>query len=316
MRAGCTWRTRTGQQRLYDEATLRLRTHALARTRAGGYSVFTVLRRRALDAFGLCRLGCASVGAGTLGQLLKIVQLLAVASAVVAMAVRPGAWRRTLRTALARNVVSTGVEAIGIILVLGVALGMLVVLQYQSWVGGIVDSRWLGAVWMAVILRELGPLLVNLVVIARSGSAMAAELAIVHVTGEDRVVEGQGLDLVAFHVFPRAVGVLVSVGCLVMVFLGVSLLTVYIGGQWIDAKTGTLYDFARDTFSTLTPADVANLFLKSTVPALLTGCICCAEGLGAGDTMSAVPRASRIAVQRSVVMLFVVGPIISFLTYV
>ncbi len=267
---------------------------------------------------GLLRLGmalCASVGAATLAQIGKIQQLLAIASAVVMTAVQPSSWRRTLRTALVRNVVSSGVEATGIICVLAVALGMLLVVQYQLWIGGIVQTRWLGSVWVAVVVRELGPLLVNLVVIARSGSSMAAELALVHVSGEDRVVEGQGLDPLAYYVFPRALGLLISVWCLALVFVAVSFLSVYIGGQWIDAKTGNFWDFARSTLNALSPADVANLFLKSTIPALLTGCICSTEGLGADDTHADVPRASRIAVQRSVITLFIVSALISLVAY-
>ena len=259
---------------------------------------------------------CRFVGQATLWQLSKILQQVAIASAVVMTAVQPSSWRRTLRTALARNVVSSGVEAIGIICVLGVALGMLLVVQYESWVGEFVQSRWLGSVWVAVIVRELGPLLVNLVVIARSGSSMAAELALIHVSGEDRVVEGQGLDPLAYFVFPRAIGLLISVWCLSGIFVAVSFFSVYIGGQWIDTKTGTFADFAHDTLSALSPADVASLFFKSTIPALLTGCICCAEGLGAGDTGADVPRAARIAVQRSVITLFIVSAFISVVAYV
>ena len=160
----------------------------------------------------------------------------------------------------------------------------MLIVQYQLWLGQIVQSRLLGPILVAVIVRELGPLLVNLVVIARSGSAMAAELALIHVSGEDRVVEGQGLDPLTYFVLPRTIGLVISTFCLTLIFVASSFLSVYIGGQWIDAKTGTFWDFTRDTLSALTPADVANLLLKSTIPALLTGCICCAEGLGAGDT--------------------------------
>ncbi len=258
---------------------------------------------------------CAFVGETTLEQLGKIHQLLALASAVVIAAFQPSSWRRSVRTALARSVVSSGVEAIAIVCVLGAALGVLVVVQYQVWIGGIVQTRWLGSVWAAVVVRELGPLLVNLVVIARSGSAITAELALIHVTGEDRVVEGQGLDPVTYLVFPRVLGLLVATGCLTLIFVAVSFLSVYVGGEWIDAKTGSLLDFTRDTLDALSPADVANLLLKSLLPALLTGCICCAEGLGADDTTADVPRASRIAVQRSIIALFIVGALISVAAY-
>lgn len=258
----------------------------------------------------------AFVGEFTLEQGRKILQLLAIVSAVLIAAVQPSSWRRTIRSALARKVVSSGSDAIGIVCVLGIALGILLIVQYHLWLGQIVQTRFLGPILVAVIVRELGPLLVNLVVIARSGSAIAAELALIHVSGEDRVVEGQGLDLLVYYVFPRTIGLVISTCCLTLIFIACSFLSVYIGGQWIGAKTGTFWDFTADSLSALAPADVANLLLKSTIPALLSGCICCASGLGAGDTNASVPRACRIAVQRSVIALFIVSAFISVVAYV
>ena len=258
----------------------------------------------------------ALVGEFTLDQVRKILQLLAIVSAVLMAAVQPSSWRRSIRSALARKVVSSGSDAIGIVCVLGIALGILLIIQYQLWLEQIVQSRFLGPIMVAVIVRELGPLLVNLVVIARSGSAIAAELALIHVSREDRVVEGQGLDLLLYYVLPRTIGLVISTWCLTLIFIACSFLSVYIGGQWIDAKTGTFWDFTADTLSALAPADVANLLFKSTIPALLSGCICCAAGLDAGDTNASVPRACRIGVQRSVIALFIVSAFISVVAYV
>lgn len=258
----------------------------------------------------------AFVGEFTLDQIRKFLQLLAIVSAVLIAAFQPSSWRRTIRSSLARKIISSGVDAIGIVFVLGISLGVLMVVQYQLWLEQIFQSRYLGSILVAVIVRELGPLLVNLVVIARSGSAITAELALVHVSGEDRVVEGQGIDPLVYYVLPRTVGLIIATFCLTLIFIACAFLSVYIGGQWIDAKTGTFWDFASSTLNALSPADLVNLLLKSTIPALLSGCICCAEGLGAGDTNASVPRACRIAVQRSVISLFVVSAIISVIAYV
>ncbi|MDH3315327.1 MAG: ABC transporter permease [Gammaproteobacteria bacterium] len=258
---------------------------------------------------------CAYVGEVARAQNSKLLQLAAIVSAALMAAFRPVYWRRTIRNAFARQVLSSGVEAIGIIGFLGIALGVLLVLQYQVWLGNIVQSLLLGPVFVAVVVRELAPLLVNLVVIARSGGTMAAELALIHVSGEDRVAEGQGLDPLAYFVIPRVLALTLSVLCLTLIFTACSFLSVYIFGQWIDAKTGSFWDFSYATLSAITTADVVNLLVKSTVPAMLTGCISCAEGLGAGDRAAEVPRASRIAVQRSVIALFSVSALVSIATY-
>jgi phospholipid/cholesterol/gamma-HCH transport system permease protein len=257
-------------------------------------------------AFRLALAFCGLVGAAGLSQLRKLAQLAALASSVLTAVVRPATWRHTLRRPLVRQILSSGVEATGVVAFLAIALGVLLVAQYQLWLGNVVQSRWLGPLLNAVVVRELGPILVNLVVIARSGGTMAAELALVHVSGEDRVAEGQGLDPVAYFVVPRVVALVVSVSCLTLLLIMFSFLSVYVFGQWIGAKTGSFQEFAHTTLSALTLADVVSLTLKITIPPLLTGCICCLEGFGAGDTTAEVPRAARIAVQRSVIALFTV----------
>jgi len=257
----------------------------------------------------------ATVGEIARAQIGKLLQTMAIVSAALLAAFQPSYWRRTIRNAFARAVLSSGVEAIGIACFLAVALGVLLVVQYQVWLANIVQSLFLGPVFVAVILRELAPLLVNLVVIARSGGTMAAELALTHVSGEDRVAEGQGIDPLAFYVIPRVLALTLSVLCLTVIFTASSFLSVYFFGLWIDAKTGSFSDYTQATLSAIATVDVLNLLVKSTVPAMLTGSICCAEGLGAGDTAADVPRASRIAVQRSVIALFSISAIVSIVTY-
>jgi len=257
----------------------------------------------------------ATVGEVARTQIGKLLQMMAIVSAALMAAFHPSYWRRTIRNAFVRAVLSSGVEAIGIACFLAIALGVLLVVQYQVWLANIVQSLFLGPVFVAVILRELAPLLVNLVVIARSGGTMAAELALTHVSGEDRVAEGQGIDPLAFYVIPRVLALTLSVLCLTVIFTASSFLSVYFFGIWIDAKTGSLSDYTQATLSAIATVDVLNLLVKSTVPAMLTGSICCAEGLGAGDTAADVPRASRIAVQRSVIALFSVSAIVSIVTY-
>ncbi len=258
---------------------------------------------------------CELVGEAALTQIRKLFQLAALVSSVLSAAVQPMTWRRTLRRPLARQILSSGVEASALVAFLAIAFGILLVAQYQLWLGDVVQSRWLGPVLNAVVVRELGPILVNLVVIARSGGTMASELALVHVSGEDRVAEGQGLDPVRYFVVPRVVALIISVVCLTTLLIAFSFLTVYVFGQWIGVKTGTFQEFAHGTLSALTIADVVSLTLKSTIPPLLTGCICCLEGFGADDTATGVPRAARIAVQRSVVALFAVIACISLWAY-
>ena len=211
--------------------------------------------------------------------------------------------------------ISAGVEATSIVAFLGICLGVLLVVEYQMWVGKFVERQVLSSIMIIVFVRELGPLLVNLVLIARSGSAMATELALLRVGGELRVLEGQGVPPLEYLVLPRVAGLVISAVCLTVIFVGIAFLGVYVCGQWVGTKTGSINEFLQGALSTLTSSDLLNLLLKCVIPAALTGTACCMEGLDSGPTFMEVPRASRIGVQRSVVMLFVTGAVISIATY-
>ena len=86
---------------------------------------------------------------------------------------------------------------------------------------------------MAVVARELGPVLINLVVIVRSGSAMTTELGVLKINGEVRALEAQGSDPFLHLVMPRVLGMAVSTFCLTIVFILVAFASGYLFAAWM-----------------------------------------------------------------------------------
>jgi phospholipid/cholesterol/gamma-HCH transport system permease protein len=194
-------------------------------------------------------------------------------------------------------------------------VGIVVVVQAQLWLGRVGQSRLLGPVLVAVVLRELGPLLANIIVIGRSGNAIAAELGYMRLSGEVRVLDSQGLDPLVYLVVPRALATMTAVLCLTVIFIFVCLPSGYWFGRLLGAHTGGILEFLRSVARAIGPWDLFNVIAKSLVPGLLSGVICSTEGLGGADTVTDVPRAIARAVQWSVVVLFLVSALISLATY-
>jgi phospholipid/cholesterol/gamma-HCH transport system permease protein len=257
----------------------------------------------------------AGTGSAALARLREVNYIGAVLLAVVAAAINPRTWRRTVRQALSRQIVSTGVEALGFVSLISLLVGLLVVVQVQLWVVKVAYSRMLGPVLVTVVIRELGPLMTNLVLIARSGNAITAELANMRISGEVRALEAQGIDPFIYLVVPRVLGAAISTFCLTMIFILASLTSGYICARLMNVRAAEPTDFASSIARAIGGEDVLNVFIKSIIPALLWGAICCIEGLAVGETPSEVPRAASRALQRSVVILFVVCAAISLLTY-
>ena len=119
----------------------------------------------------------------------------------------------------ARQVATTGIEPVGFVCALAVFVGISVVVQLSFWAGEAGQSQLVGPLLVAVVARELGPVLINLVMIVRSGSAMTTELGVLKVSGEITALEVQGSDPFLHLVMPRVLGAAVSTFCLTIVFI-------------------------------------------------------------------------------------------------
>ena len=163
--------------------------------------------------------------------------------------------------------------------------------------------------------RELGPVLINLVVIVRSGSAMTTELGVLKINEEVRALEVQGSDPFLHLVMPRVLGVAVSTFCLTIIFILVTFASGYVFAAWLGKGSRDVLLFADTVSGAIRPNDVVSLLAKSILPALFASACCCIGGLGVGGSVTEIPRATQRALTRSVAGLFVISAVVSLLTY-
>jgi phospholipid/cholesterol/gamma-HCH transport system permease protein len=239
----------------------------------------------------------------------------AVIGTVLGVCVRPRCWGRPVRTAIARQVLGIGVEPVGFVGALAVLVGISVVVQLSFWVGEAGQSQLVGPLLVAVVARELGPVLINLVVIVRSGSAMTTELGVLKVTGEVRALEAQGSDPFLHLVLPRVLGMAVATFCLTIVFILIAFASGYLFAAWTGKGSRDLFLFADTVSRAVQPKDVLNILAKSILPALFASAACCLGGLGVGESVAEIPPATQRALTRSVAGLFVISAGVSLLTY-
>jgi len=273
-------------------------------------------RIESISASSIVRKVLAGIGAFVRVRAARTASLAAVSLGVLIAAMIPSNWRRTVRAVLIRQVLFTGVEALGFIGFIAILTGASVVLQVHVWLSKVGQSQLTGPFLVLVVVRELAPLLANLVVIGRSGNAIAAELGQMAVAGEVRALSAQGVDPGVYLVLPRVVGTVVSVACLAVYFAAVALVSGYGAIVLLHIRgPGALY-FVNQLAAAIDGRDLANTAAKTILPALTAGVICTTEGLGiAGRAGTEVPRATTRAVQRSVAWLFAIFAFVTALTY-
>ncbi len=256
-----------------------------------------------------------AIGAGFLARLRAINHLAATAGTLLLLAARRRNWPRTTRMVFARQILFTGVEAARFVSLIAVLTGVSVVVQTQVWLSQMGQAEMFGSIFVMVIVREVAPLLVNFIIIGRSGTAIATELANMKVTGEIRVLEAQGLDPLRYLALPRVFGMMVSVFCLTIVFIIISLLSGFVSGLLMGLPGDQLDFFVDSVLKALCPGDIPNLLAKTLVPGFLTALICLVEGLKVKGAITEVPQACTRGVVRSISMLFVVSAVVTMLLY-
>ena len=135
----------------------------------------------------------------------------------------PKAGRRVAFRVLLKQVWFTAIQAIPVVVVLASILSFLLISQAVRELGRLGATELIGRLMVIAIVRELGPLITALIVIGRSGTAIAAELATNKVMGEVQALEGMGIDPNHYLVLPRLGGAVISVCGLIIVFDMVSI---------------------------------------------------------------------------------------------
>jgi phospholipid/cholesterol/gamma-HCH transport system permease protein len=231
---------------------------------------------------------------------------------LLALGARRGRMRPAVRAVWRAQVYFTGVEAIPFATLLALLVATVVVIQAQL-AGALAEGGPLGRLLVIVVVRELGPLAVATVVIARSCSAIAAELGAMRVSGEVDGLTGMGIDPFEYLVVPRVVGVATAVVCLGVLFATVSMLA----GAALTAlvsttSAGAVLDIIGKN---LRPVDHLVVVAKTAVPGVLMAAISCEEGLSATRSITAVPPAVSRAVVRSMTAVFIWDGLVSAVAY-
>jgi phospholipid/cholesterol/gamma-HCH transport system permease protein len=195
----------------------------------------------------------------------------------------------------------TALNAVGLVALLSGILSFLVISQLTRELKGIGATDLIGTVIVVAIVRELGPLLTALVVVGRSGTAIAAELATNQVMGEVRALEFMGIDPKQYLVLPRFVGSLVSVFALLIVFDFVAIMAGFAAARF-NGLPGPRY--FQIVLESLTNRDVWLTVFKALAYGAIVGIVPTYFGLSVRRASTDIPIAASRAVVAALVGIF------------
>ena len=197
----------------------------------------------------------------------------------------------------------TAADAVPFIGTVAVVVGAIVIVEASAQAVKFGLNDTLGRLLASVVVRELGPLLTAILVIGRSGTAIAAELAACRVYGETDALEAMGVNPLHYFVLPRILGVGISVAALTLLFDAVTLSSGLLAARLIQKIS--LDDYLGSLQLAMKPWDIIEVTIKGMVAGMGIAALCSFEGLRAGRAPTEIPRAVTRGVVNS--LLFVVG---------
>ena len=202
-----------------------------------------------------------------------------------------------------------GVQSIFIVSLTGIFSGMVLALQTTHSLRQFSAEGVVGSVVAISLTREISPVFAALMVTARAGSAMAAELGNMRVTEQIDALTTMSVSPVQYLLSPRLVANVLMLPLLCILYSCVGML-----GAWLVAVDGLGVDpgvFVANIEKYLTMSDFSMGIIKSCVFGFLIATISCHQGYYTSGGARGVGIATTRAVVQSAVATLVANYIIT-----
>lgn len=214
---------------------------------------------------------------------------------------------------LVMQILFTGVEALGISTVLAIGIGATINIIGSSILPQFGQGQLMYTLLIAIITRELGPLLTAFIITARSGTAIATELGGMVVSHEIEAYISVGIDPISYLAVPRFLGVTLSSFFLNIYFNVFGLLGSYIVLRYLrPIPFSEYYGGLMDAFRTI---DIGTGLTKSLVFGALISIIATYQGFSVQRASTEVPQAGIRAVSYSLIALVIADGILTIISY-
>jgi len=169
-----------------------------------------------------------------------------------------------------------GASSTMIIMLVSLFTGMVLGLQSYTTLLKFGAQGALGTLVALTLVRELGPVLTAIMIAARAGSAITAEIGIQRISEQIDALDTMRIDPLRYLISPRIAAAIISFPILTAVFDIVGILGGYISGVLLlGANAGT---YVYRVQASMDMKDVMDGFIKSIVFAVIVSTVCCYQG--------------------------------------
>jgi phospholipid/cholesterol/gamma-HCH transport system permease protein len=185
-------------------------------------------------------------------------------------------FRRKQFREIIQQVYYIGARSSTIVLLVGLFTGMVLGLQLFYTLNKFGSAGVLGSVVALTLIRELGPVLTAIMITARAGSAMTAEIGILRISEQIDALYTMRIDPQRYLISPRIAASIISFPLLTAFFDLIGILGGYLTGVVLLGVDKGAYFYRIQSYVAL--VDIRGGFIKSLVFAVLVSTICCYQG--------------------------------------
>lgn len=213
---------------------------------------------------------------------------------------------RRLAGKILRQIYIIGAKSMFVILLIGLFTGLVLGLQAFYAMSMFGAQGMLGSLLSLTLIREMAPVLTAVMITARAGSAMTAEIGVMRISDQIDALEVMDISPTGYLVTPRLLAAMFTFPLLTSIFTAIGIFGGYLSACVLLGLNEGRYFSGIE--SSVTMDDVQGCFLKAVVFAVIVVTICCFQGYNAhrrsdGKGAEAVGNATTSAVVMSCVLI-------------
>ncbi|MGE3854454.1 MAG: MlaE family ABC transporter permease [Planctomycetota bacterium] len=227
-----------------------------------------------------------------------------------------GKARILIASTINKQIRFTGVDALPLISLLGAVMGLLSGLVIAALANASVTQSLaprLQMIFLELLLTTAAPMIITLIVIARSGTAVSTELGTMRIRRELEVFDAIGANVYYVVVWPRIVGMIVALVCLTIYFNFMVVVVQFVLVGFV-ANVESVRAGAQLS-GTVSIANLAQAVLKTGIIGLGIAVIACHFGLSARQSFTEIPQVATRGVVNGIIFSVLANLVVFWLFY-
>ena len=215
---------------------------------------------------------------------------------------------------LVMQILFTGIEAITLIAIISLAMGAVIIIEGISLLPQFGQGALIYKILIAVITREMGPILTAFIIIARSSTAIATELGSMSVSHELEAYVSVGINPISYLVVPRFLGVTISLLVLNLYFNIFGL-----GGSYfltLLIQKIPIAEYFRNLLTYLRLEDILSSCIKSVVFGFIISSTATFNGIQVDHSPTEIPQVAIKAVTQGFIFCILANAVITLIYYI